>query len=352
MLVLGIESSCDETGVALCDSERGLLAHTLHSQADDHAPYGGVVPELASRDHIRRLTPLLRETLASAGATLADIDAIAFTQGPGLAGALLTGASFAAGLSVALQKPALPIHHLEGHLLSPMLADPKPEFPFVALLVSGGHTQLMRVDGVGRYQWLGETLDDAAGEAFDKTAKLLGLPYPGGAALSELARQGDPGRFKLPRPMLHAGDLEFSVSGLKTAVAVRVRQQRESAGDEPDEAKDPNFRADLAASFEAAMVEVLSSKALKALATTGLSRLVVAGGVGANRALRATLDRAMAERGGRVFYPPLAFCSDNGAMIALAGALRFSADLAGAACRDGAFRVLPRWPLADAGMTS
>jgi N6-L-threonylcarbamoyladenine synthase len=224
-----------------------------------------------------------------------------------------------------------------------MLADPKPEFPFAALLVSGGHTQLMQVDGVGRYRLLGETLDDAAGEAFDKAAKLLGLPYPGGAALSELARQGDPKRFRLPRPMLHSGTLDFSFSGLKTAVAVQVREQGKSA------AADLQFRADMAASFEAALVEVLSAKALAALSATGLAQLVVAGGVGANRALRAALDRALAKRGGRAFYPPLAFCSDNGAMIAFAGALRFSAGLAAAACRGGAFRVLPRWPLADAG---
>ncbi len=331
MLVLGVESSCDETGLALFDSERGLLAHAVHSQVAMHAEYGGVVPELASRDHIRRVIPLTRRVLAEAGLALADIDAIAYTQGPGLAGALLVGAGFANALALALGVPAVGVHHLEGHLLSPLLATPRPDFPFVALLVSGGHTQLMRVDGVGRYQLLGETVDDAAGEAFDKTAQLLGLGYPGGPALARLAEGGEPYRFKLPRPMLHSGDLDFSFSGLKTAVLTLVRKEGEAA------------RVDIAAAFQVAAVDVLAGKSLKALRETGLRTLVVAGGVGANHALRARLDAEAKLHGYAVYYPPLELCTDNGAMIAYAGALR----LAHGAPADGQFTVRPRWALGE-----
>ena len=332
MKILGVESSCDETGLAVYDTEAGLLAHAIHSQIAMHAEYGGVVPELASRDHIRRVIPLTRGVMQQAGLTLGDLDAIAYTQGPGLAGALLVGASFANALAAALQIPAIGIHHLEGHLLSPLLANPKPEFPFVALLVSGGHTQLMRVDGVGCYELLGETVDDAAGEAFDKTAQLLGLGYPGGPALSKLAESGDAGRFKLPRPMLHSGDLEFSFSGLKTAVLTLSRKEGEGA------------RADIAAAFQVAVVDVLAAKCMAALKQTGLRQLVVAGGVGANRALRERLNAEAAQRRFAVFYPPLELCTDNGAMIAFAGALRLNANQPAA---DGRFGVRPRWTLSE-----
>jgi N6-L-threonylcarbamoyladenine synthase len=337
MLVLGIESSCDETGIALYDSDAGLLAHALHSQVAMHAEYGGVVPELASRDHIRRVVPLLRETLARSGRALDAVDAVAYTRGPGLAGALLVGCAFAEALAMALDRPAIPVHHLEGHLLSPLLSADPPVFPFVALLVSGGHTQLMKVTGVGAYELLGETLDDAAGEAFDKSAKLLGLPYPGGALLSRLAEDGRPGIYKLPRPMLHSGDLDFSFSGLKTAVLTLVRERGESLDD--------GFRADAARAFQDAVVEVLAAKAMKALQQTGLDRLVVAGGVGANRQLRASLDAAARRRGFRVHYPELEFCTDNGAMIALAGCLRLRSGTP--AKPAGSFAVQPRWPLSD-----
>ena len=335
MKVLGIESSCDETGVAIYDTQAGLLAQQLHSQIALHAEYGGVVPELASRDHIRRLPLLVRAALAEAGCTQDDIDAVAYTSGPGLAGALLVGASVAEALALALDVPALPIHHLEGHLLSPLLAAEPPEFPFVALLVSGGHTQLMAVTGVGKYELLGETVDDAAGEAFDKTAKLLGLDYPGGPLLARLASTGSAGRFKLPRPMLHSDDLDFSFSGLKTAV-------RNVVGKEAWRDEDA---ADLAADFETAVVDVLCAKSLAALRQTGFTRLVVAGGVGANRSLRERLDRETARRGARVHYPEPALCTDNGAMIAFAGALRLLAGETGGG--DGAIRVRPRWPLAE-----
>ena len=337
MLVLGVETSCDETGVALYElwPERahraGLLAQALHSQVEMHAEYGGVVPELASRDHIRRLLPLTRRVLSEAGRTLKDIDGIAYTQGPGLAGALLVGASMAAALAHALRVPVVGVHHLEGHLLSPLLAAQSPTFPFVALLVSGGHTQLMRVAGVGRYALLGETLDDAAGEAFDKTAQLLGLGYPGGPALSRLAEQGHPDRFKLPRPMVASGDLNFSFSGLKTAVRTIARGQRLNQRD----------RADLAAAFEQAIVEVLTAKSLVALERTGLDAVVVAGGVGANQRLRLQLTAAAQARGVQVFYPEPVLCTDNGAMIAFAGALRLAHGLRD----DGAFTVSPRWEL-------
>ncbi len=334
MLVLGVESSCDETGLALYDTGRGLLAHAVHSQVAMHEEYGGVVPELASRDHIRRVVPLLREVLGAAQVERTDIDAIAYTAGPGLAGALLVGSSFAEALALSLGVPALPVHHLEGHLLSPLLSADPPAFPFVALLVSGGHTQLMRVTGVGHYELLGESLDDAAGEAFDKTAKLLGLGYPGGPAVAGLAAQGTPGRFRLPRPMLHSGDFDFSFSGLKTAVLTQV------GGGLPG-----HDAADLAAEFQEAVTEVLAAKSLAAVRATGLERLVVAGGVGANRRLRARLDADAGKAGIRVFYPELHLCTDNGAMIAFCGAqrlLRGAQPVAG-----GAFRVRPRWPLAD-----
>ena len=335
MLILGIESSCDETGVALYDAaESRLLAHALHSQILMHQDYGGVVPELASRDHIRRTVPLLRKVLQESGRSLNELAAIAYTQGPGLAGALLVGASFAEGLAAALGIPVLPVHHLEGHLLSPLLSSRPPTFPFVALLVPGGHSQLMRVSGVGQYELLGETLDDAAGEAFDKTAKLLGLPYPGGAALSEMATQGRPEMIKLPRPMLHSGDFDFSFSGLKTAVLTRVREIGEP---------DAQQRADIAHGFQQAIVEVLVRKALRAVRDSGLRRLVVAGGVGANRELRRQLDVSAAKAKIEVFYPELEFCTDNGAMIALVGGLRYRA---GQSLKPaGAFAVKPRWPL-------
>ncbi|WP_265946514.1 tRNA (adenosine(37)-N6)-threonylcarbamoyltransferase complex transferase subunit TsaD [Dechloromonas sp. A34] len=337
MLILGIESSCDETGIALYDSAEGLLAHALHSQVAMHAEYGGVVPELASRDHIRRVVPLLREAVGRAGRRLDEVDAVAYTRGPGLAGALLVGCAFAEALALALDKPTIPVHHLEGHLLSPLLSRDPPSFPFVALLVSGGHTQLMRVTGVGEYELLGETLDDAAGEAFDKSAKLLGLPYPGGALLSQLAEQGTPGIYELPRPMQHSGDLNFSFSGLKTAVLTLVREQ--------DQPLTETFKADAARAFQEAIVEVLVKKSLKALKQTGLKQLVVAGGVGANKQLRATLDDEARRKRFRVYYPELEFCTDNGAMIALAGCLRLQA---GSPSKPaGEFAVQPRWPLMD-----
>jgi len=336
MLVLGIESSCDETGLALYDTEQGLLAHALHSQIEMHREYGGVVPELASRDHIRRVLPLLSEVLTAAQVAPSAIDAIAFTQGPGLAGALLVGAGVANALALAWGKPVIGIHHLEGHLLSPLLANAPPAFPFVALLVSGGHTQLMRVTDVGVYETLGETLDDAAGEAFDKTAKLLGLGYPGGPAVSQLAERGTPGAVVLPRPMLHSGDLDFSFSGLKTAVLTQVRKHNGPLSEAA--------QADLARGFVDAAVDVLVSKSLAALKQTGLQRLVVAGGVGANRQLRAALNAAAARRRFSVHYPDLELCTDNGAMIALAGALRLARWPAQASC-DYAFTVRPRWDL-------
>src|SRR5882672_2144796 len=333
MLVLGIETSCDETGVALYESATDaasgrLLAHAVHSQVAMHEAYGGVVPELASRDHIQRLVPLTRLVLDRSGRRVDQLNGVGYTEGPGLAGALLVGASFAHALGEALSIPVLGIHHLEGHLLSPLLSARRPEFPFVALLVSGGHTQLMRVDGVGRYRLLGETQDDAAGEAFDKTAKLLGLGYPGGPALSALAERGTPGRYHLPRPMLGSGDLDFSFSGLKTAALMLVKQ-----GGDP---------ADIARAFVEAVVEVLVAKCLRALEINGLKRLVVAGGVGANKQLRAALDAEARKRGFDVYYPEPELCTDNGAMIAFAAAQRMGSAVAPA---THAFTVKPRWPL-------
>jgi len=336
--VLGIETSCDETGVALYCTRRGLLAHALHSQVELHARYGGVVPELASRDHVRRLLPLVDGVLEQAETELTAIDAIAYTEGPGLAGALLVGASFAQALAYALDLPVLGIHHLEAHLLSPLLGSPAPGFPFIALLVSGGHSQLMRVSGLGEYTLLGETLDDAAGEAFDKTAKLLGLGYPGGPALARLAERGTPGRYKLPRPMLASGDLNMSFSGLKTAVVTVVRSATLSERD----------KEDLAAEFQQAVAEVLVGKALSAARSEAVGQLVVAGGVGANARLRALLDARAKTEGIDVYYPPLEFCTDNGAMVAFAGALRLVAGATEAHVRrDGAYNVKPRWDLAS-----
>ncbi len=339
MLILGIETSCDETGVALYDSVTGTLTHRLHSQIEMHAAYGGVVPELASRDHIRQLTPLIEAVVNKGGRSLSHIDAIAVTQGPGLGGALLVGASVAAGLGAALGKPVVGIHHLEGHLLSPLLSEPRPDFPFVALLVSGGHTQLMAVSGVGRYELLGETVDDAAGEAFDKTASLLGLNYPGGPALSKLAETGHAGRFKLPRPMISSGDLDFSFSGLKTAALLLKRKL------ETDSAFDQQAHTDVAAAFQAAIVDVLVAKSLAALKKTGMKRLVVAGGVGANKSLREKLTQAVRKAGGLVFFPPLALCTDNGAMIAFAAAMRLSANTPLKENAFASFNIRPRWPL-------
>ena len=343
MRVLGIETSCDETGVAVYDTDRGLLAQGLYSQVAMHEAYGGVVPELASRDHVRRVVPLARRALASAGMRVADLDGIAYTRGPGLAGALLVGASVASALAYALRKPAIGVHHLEGHLLSPLLSDPRPGFPFVALLVSGGHSQLFEVGGVGRYRLLGDTQDDAAGEAFDKTAKLLGLPYPGGPALAALAESGTPGAVKLPRPMQDSGNLDFSFSGLKTAVLTVARRE---AGDAAPSTLPHSRKADIAREFQTAIVDVLAAKAIAALEATGLSTLVVAGGVGANRALRARILSDVSAMGGRVYFPDLAYCTDNGAMIALVGALRLGA----ADADDFDFSVRPRWELASLGV--
>ena len=346
-LVLGIESSCDETGVALVELQGQqtpvLLAQALHSQIEMHQAYGGVVPELASRDHIRRVLPLGAQVLAQAGRTLASVDVVAFTRGPGLAGALLVGAGVACALGAALGKPVLGVHHLEGHLLSPFLSADPPSFPFVALLVSGGHTQLMRVEGVGRYSLLGETIDDAAGEAFDKSAKLLGLDYPGGAALSRLAEGGNPLAYKLPRPLMNQPSLDFSFAGLKTAVMVQAKRLAAEQGCTVIELP-AQILADLAASTEAAIVEVLVKKSLAALMQTGLNRLVVAGGVGANSQLRVQLNHACQRQGLRVHYPELHLCTDNGAMIAMAAAMRLQSGVQ-AAKRNYAFDVKPRWPL-------
>jgi N6-L-threonylcarbamoyladenine synthase len=329
LLVLGIETSCDETGVALYHGVRGLLAHVLHSQVQLHAEYGGVVPELASRDHVRRVLPLLRECIEQAGVDRADIGGVAYTAGPGLIGALLVGASVARSIAFGWGVPAVGVHHMEGHLLAPMLEPEPPEFPFVALLVSGGHTQLVRVDGVGRYTLLGESLDDAAGEAFDKTAKLLGLGYPGGPALAKLAQQGDPARFSFPRPMTDRPGLDFSFSGLKTYALTTLQQHGLEAA------------ADIARAFEDAVVDTLAIKCRRVLKQTGLKRLVMAGGVSANRQLRQRLAEIAAEEGARVYYPRPEFCTDNGAMIAYAGYLRLCAGQQ----EPLAIRAQPRWPM-------
>ncbi len=331
MRVLGIETSCDETGIAIYDGRQGLLSHTLHSQIEIHVLYGGVVPELASRDHIRKTLPLVRAALHEAGCSLKELDGIAYTAGPGLAGALLVGASIGRSLAFALDKPAVAVHHMEGHLLAPLLEEPAPEFPFLALLVSGGHTMLVSVEGLGRYQPLGESIDDAAGEAFDKTAKMLGLGYPGGPSLSRLAEQGDPARFRFPRPMTDRPGLDFSFSGLKTFALNTLHQQ----GD------DEQTKADIARAFQDAVVDTMLIKCRRALQQTGLKRLVVAGGVSANRQLRQALLDYGAEKGVEVFFPRPQFCTDNGAMIALAGYLRlqFATD------DDLAFEVRPRWDM-------
>ena len=331
MRVLGIETSCDETGVAVYDSTVGLLAHLLHSQAPMHADYGGVVPELASRDHVRKLVPLLEEVLKAAALERGDIDGIAYTAGPGLVGALLVGTAVGRSLAFALQVPCVAVHHMEGHLLAPMLEPDPPEFPFLALLVSGGHTQLVAVDGVGVYRTLGESLDDAAGEAFDKTASLLGLPYPGGPELAALAKSGDPARFQFPRPMTDRPGLDFSFSGLKTFAMNTIANS-------PD---DPQTRADIARAFEEAVADTLVIKCRRALEQTGLERLVVSGGVGANLRLRQSMDLLADKRSLSVHYPRVAFCTDNGAMVAYAGCQRL---LAGAD-EPLAFGARARWPL-------
>ena len=329
--VLGIETSCDETGVAVFDAARGLLAHQLYSQIAMHNEYGGVVPELASRDHVRKLLPLIRQTLAQAGMSTRDLGGVAYTAGPGLIGALLVGAACARSLAWALEVPAIGVHHMEGHLLAPLLEADPPQPPFVALLVSGGHSMLIEVAGIGRYRLLGDTLDDAAGEAFDKTAKLMGLPYPGGPALAKLAESGTPGRFKFSRPMTDRPGLDFSFSGLKTQVLLAYQAN----------AHDASAKADVARAFEDAIVDTLLIKCRRALEQTGDTRLVIAGGVGANRKLRARLAEAAQQDGFRVYFPRLEFCTDNGAMIALAGALRLQAGLHD----DAAIKVAPRWDL-------
>ncbi len=342
MIFLGVETSCDETGLALVQANSagapGLLSQALHTQVDMHAAYGGVVPELASRDHIRRVLPLARDVLFRANVSLRDIDVVAYTRGPGLAGALLVGAGVACSLASALGRPAVGVHHLEGHLLSPFLSGDSPSFPFLALLVSGGHTQLLKVTDVGQYELLGDTIDDAAGEAFDKSAQLLGLGYPGGPALARLAEFGDASAFSLPRPLLNRRNLDFSFAGLKTAVRIHASKL--------DPTRD-QARADLAASTQEAIVDVLVRKSLAALDATGLDRLVVAGGVGANTALRQRLVQDCGSRGVRVHFPEPALCTDNGAMIALAAAMRWQRGTA-VATPGYAFDVRPRWPLVNA----
>lgn len=333
MRVLGIETSCDETGIAIYDDKQGLLANQLYSQVKLHADYGGVVPELASRDHVRKTVPLIQAALKEAGLTAKDIDAVAYTAGPGLVGALLVGATVGRSLAFAWNVPAIPVHHMEGHLLAPMLEDNPPDYPFVALLVSGGHTQLISVTGIGQYELLGESIDDAAGEAFDKTAKLLGLDYPGGPMLSKMASQGSEGRFVFPRPMTDRPGLDFSFSGLKTFAANTIRNNE----------NDEQTRADIARAFEDAVVDTLMIKCRRALEQTGFKRLVMAGGVSANRTLRAKLAEMMKKRGGEVFYARPEFCTDNGAMIAYAGMVR----LLSGAKPDLGVTVRPRWPLAE-----
>jgi N6-L-threonylcarbamoyladenine synthase len=333
MLILGIETSCDETGIALYDSNKGLLGHTLHSQIDLHAEYGGVVPELASRDHIRYIIPLINQLLNKTSIKKEAINAIAYTAGPGLSGALLVGSTVGESLSFALGIPSIPVHHLEGHLLAPMLEDTKPVFPFLALLVSGGHTQIIHVKQIGQYEIVGDTLDDAAGEAFDKTAQLLGLGYPGGAALSKLAESGKP-KYNLPKPMLHSKDFDFSFSGLKTAVLTLVKKQPELTD---------TIKANIAASFQESITEVLIYKTLKAMNSLNLNQIVVSGGVGANKQLREKLTKSSQKNNFQLFFPSLEFCTDNGAMIALAGYLRHSLSEK----KDYRFTVMPRWRLTE-----
>ncbi|MBS9429953.1 tRNA (adenosine(37)-N6)-threonylcarbamoyltransferase complex transferase subunit TsaD [Photorhabdus luminescens] len=333
MRVLGIETSCDETGIAIYDDKAGLLANQLYSQIKLHADYGGVVPELASRDHIRKTVPLIQAALKEAGLTRKDIDAVAYTAGPGLVGALLVGATIGRSLAFAWDVPAIPVHHMEGHLLAPMLEDNSPEFPFVALLVSGGHTQLISVTGIGKYELLGESIDDAAGEAFDKTAKLLGLDYPGGPILSRMAQKGETGRFVFPRPMTDRPGLDFSFSGLKTFAANTIHSNSD----------DEQTRADIARAFEDAVVDTLAIKCKRALEQTGFKRLVMAGGVSANRTLRAKMEEVMAKLGGEVFYARPEFCTDNGAMIALAGMIRLKGDVSDSL----GVTVKARWPLSE-----
>lgn len=335
MKILGIETSCDETGVAIYDDKQGLIANQLYSQIKLHADYGGVVPELASRDHIRKTVPLIQAALKQANLTASDIDGVAYTAGPGLIGALMVGASVGRSLAYAWGVPAVAVHHMEGHLLAPMLEDNPPSFPFVALLVSGGHTQLIKVTGIGEYALLGESIDDAAGEAFDKTAKLLGLDYPGGAKLSKLAEQGNTSRFHFPRPMTDRPGLDFSFSGLKTAAANTINQQKQDL--------DEQTKADIARAFEDALVDTLLIKSRRALDQTGFNRLVIAGGVSANKTLRSKLAQLMAERKGQVYYPRLEFCTDNGAMIAYAGMIHLKASQ----FADLAIEVKPRWPLSE-----
>lgn len=337
MRVLGLETSCDETGIALYDSEKGLLAHRVYSQIALHAEYGGVVPELASRDHVRKAQPLINEVMAEAGMTLSDLDGIAYTCGPGLVGALLVGACLGRSLAWALDIPALGVHHMEGHLLAPMLEDNPPEFPFIALLVSGGHTQLVQVDGIGRYSLLGESLDDAAGEAFDKAAKMMGLPYPGGPALSKLADSGDDSRFKFPRPMTDRPGLDFSFSGLKTFTRTTILACA------VDGVLAEQDKADIAAGFQAAVVDTLAIKCKRAMKETGINRLIIAGGVGANKRLREKLRQTAESLKGAVYYPRPELCTDNGAMIAYAGTQRL---LAGERA-ELAVSVVPRWPMTE-----
>ncbi|TDQ59619.1 O-sialoglycoprotein endopeptidase [Mesocricetibacter intestinalis] len=338
MRVLGIETSCDETGVAIYDEQKGLIANQLYTQIALHADYGGVVPELASRDHIRKTAPLIQAALQEAGLNAEDIEGIAYTAGPGLVGALLVGSTVARALAYAWNIPAVGVHHMEGHLLAPMLEQNPPDFPFIALLVSGGHTQLIRVEAVGRYELLGESIDDAAGEAFDKTAKLLGLDYPGGAALSRLAEQGDPTRFHFPRPMTDRPGLDFSFSGLKTSAANTLRQLIEQENGLSEQAK-----ADIACAFQQAVVDTLAIKCRRALRQTGYKRLVIAGGVSANRQLRHSLSEMMQQLGGKVFYPQPQFCTDNGAMIAYAGLLRLKQGQK----QDLSIEVKPRWAITE-----
>ena len=336
MKVLGIETSCDETGVAIYDSEIGLLADCLYSQVEIHAKYGGVIPELASRDHIRKTLPLIEEVIEKAGIDTSEIEGVAYTAGPGLVGALLVGAAIGRTLGMAWDVPTIGVHHMEGHLLAPMLEPEPPEFPFVALLVSGGHTQLVKVGGIGRYELLGESLDDAAGEAFDKVGKMLGLPYPGGPHVAKLAQRGDPARFNFPRPMINRPGLDFSFSGLKTYVRNTITSLRDESGELAEQ-----DAADIARAFEEAVVNTLSIKCRRALEETGYKKLIIAGGVSANLRLREVLEEAMAKVDGRLFYAQLKYCTDNGAMIAYAGCQRL---LAGER-DDLEIRAQPRWSL-------